>query len=70
MTLLQEIGKAVADYINGHYGQTPDTVYLSRGMVGILRNELGIPDGIVLKKVMGLEIQHQPRLVVTRETVD
>lgn len=71
MTLLQEIGKAVAAYMDVHNGLPPNTVYLSRGMVGILRNELGIPDGVRLTAVMGLKIEHQPGLIVTREkTVD
>jgi len=70
MNLLQEIRQAVVTYMDANHGRSPDTLYLSRGMVGILRNELDLPDGVSLKKVLGMEIRHQPGIVVTREVVD
>lgn len=70
MSLLSEIRAAIMVYMDVHGGRPPNVIYLSRGMVGILRNELTIPDGVTLKTVLGMEIRRQPSMLVGYETVD
>ena len=63
MSLVKSIADQVASYYkNG--GVRPTHVHLAPGLIGILRNELGVPDGEPLHEVMGMAIHVTPAIVV------
>lgn len=51
-------------------GVAPNRLRLGHGLIGILRNELGIPDGEPLRDLMGMRIEPLPPIMVDTALID
>lgn len=63
MSIIKTIADAQA-HCHKTTGTKPDRLRLAPGMIGILRNELGLEDGEPLREFLGMKIEIFPAIHV------